>query len=123
MMYPEPEKGGRGKNEAAKKTVVSTGLSVERLKQARSILHHSRSLAEAVLKGITPLAQAVMSATTSLNDAVEVVRQYEQQAATTPRRIYRKRSGSRRSRLQLAPLGTSHGDKGRGDRGRDTLGG
>jgi hypothetical protein len=53
MLFPEPETGGRGKNVAARKAVLNTGFSVERLKQARSVLHHSRSLAESVLKGIT----------------------------------------------------------------------
>jgi hypothetical protein len=59
MMYPEPEKGGRGKKSAALNSTVSVGFSATRLNLARGILHHSRSLAESVLKGITPLDQAV----------------------------------------------------------------
>ncbi len=48
MIYPEPEKGGRGKNVAARKAVESTGFSMERLKHARAILRHSRELAKRV---------------------------------------------------------------------------
>jgi hypothetical protein len=53
MMYPESENGGRGKKSAAKNLLVSSGFSRQRLDQARTILHHSRPLAESVLKGIT----------------------------------------------------------------------
>jgi hypothetical protein len=59
LMYPDPEKGGRGKNQEARKAVVSTGFSPERLKQARAVLHHPRSLAESVVKGIMPLDAAL----------------------------------------------------------------
>jgi hypothetical protein len=57
MMYPEPEKGGRGK----KKTVDETSalFSAKRLQLARAVLNHSRSLADSVLKGITPLDAAL----------------------------------------------------------------
>jgi hypothetical protein len=57
--YPESGKQGRGKNAEARKAVVSNGFSLDRLKQARSVLRHSRSLAESVLKGITPLDAAL----------------------------------------------------------------
>jgi hypothetical protein len=60
MMYPESGQQGRGKNAEVRKAVVSTGFSVERLKQARLVLHHSRALAEAVLKNTTPLDQALV---------------------------------------------------------------
>jgi len=59
FLYPEPEKGGRGKNGDARKAVETTGFSVERLKQARSVLRHSRTMAESVLKGIIPLDDAL----------------------------------------------------------------
>jgi hypothetical protein len=48
MLYPEGERG-RGKNAAARKAQETTGFSSERLRQARSVLHHSRALAESVL--------------------------------------------------------------------------
>ena len=51
MIYPE----------AYKKGLQSKSFSTARLSQARSVLHHSRSLAESVLKGITPLDQALAS--------------------------------------------------------------
>jgi ParB-like nuclease domain len=67
MMYPESEKGGRGKKGAATNPVLSTGFSRTRLEQARAVLRHSRPLAEAVLKG-----------TISLNDALAKVKEQEQ---------------------------------------------
>ena len=54
MIYPDPEKGGRGKNSKLK-----LPFSLMRLSQARSVLRSSRSLAEAVLKGTLPLNEAV----------------------------------------------------------------
>jgi hypothetical protein len=57
MVYPEPEKGGRGKQKTVEDS--STLFSAKRLQQARSILHHSRSQADSVLKGITPLDAAL----------------------------------------------------------------
>jgi hypothetical protein len=53
MRYPEPNRRGK------KRSVVSQDFSETRLSQARSVLHHSRSLAESVLKGITPLDAAL----------------------------------------------------------------
>jgi len=54
MIYPEPEKGGRGKNR--KETLQ---FSKMRLSQARAVLAHSRALAEAVLAKHTSLDQAL----------------------------------------------------------------
>jgi hypothetical protein len=54
MLYPEPAKGGRGK----KNSVDTTGFSVERLSRARTVLHFSRPLAEAVLAGTHKLDAA-----------------------------------------------------------------
>jgi hypothetical protein len=51
MLYPEPEKGGKGKNVAARKAAESAGFGATRLRQARSVLRHSRPLAESVVKG------------------------------------------------------------------------
>lgn len=59
MMYPEPEKGGRGKKSAAENLLKISKFKRDRLDRARSVLHHSRSLAESVLKGITPLDMAL----------------------------------------------------------------
>jgi hypothetical protein len=47
MIYPEPEKGGRGNK--AKNLLGTEGFSAARLSQARSVLRHSRALAEDVL--------------------------------------------------------------------------
>jgi len=69
MVYPEPEKGGRG-NKKERVDEKSALFSAKRLQLARSVLRYS-----------TPLAQEVMSGKTVLNDAVEVVRQYERRAA------------------------------------------
>lgn len=46
MIYPDPEKGGRGKKANSSET---KGFSAARLSQARSVLRHSRALAEDVL--------------------------------------------------------------------------
>jgi ParB-like chromosome segregation protein Spo0J len=51
FLYPEAEKGGRGKNVAARKAVETAGFSPERLKQARTIVRFSRDLAIAVRDG------------------------------------------------------------------------
>lgn len=52
--YPEPEKGGRGKNR--KETLQ---FSKMRLSQARQVLHHSRELAEAVFRDTAKLDTAL----------------------------------------------------------------
>jgi hypothetical protein len=50
MMYPESENSGRGKKKTA---AESAGVfSDTRLKQARAVLRHSRSLAESVLDAV-----------------------------------------------------------------------
>ena len=51
MLYPEPEKGGRGKKDAARNPQENWEFTGERLRQARTILHHSQGLAEDVLAG------------------------------------------------------------------------
>ena len=51
MMYPEPEKGGRGKKSEAKTSQKLGGFSAARLDQARAVLRWSRTKAEAVLAG------------------------------------------------------------------------
>ncbi|MGO6724414.1 hypothetical protein ACCS51_25940 [Rhizobium ruizarguesonis] len=49
MMYPEPEKGGRGKN-----SKVTLEFSSQLLSQARTVLAHSRPLADSVFVGEPP---------------------------------------------------------------------
>jgi len=57
MIYPEAEKGGRGKkSERAAETV---GFSATRLRQARSVLRFSRPMAEGILKGTDSLDQSL----------------------------------------------------------------
>ena len=51
MLYPEPEKGGRGKKGGVKTVVETTTLSLSRLTQARSVLHYSRDMAQQVQAG------------------------------------------------------------------------
>jgi hypothetical protein len=58
MMYPDGERG-RGKNAEARKAQVSGGFSSERLRQARQVLAHRRSLAEDVIKGTKRLDDAL----------------------------------------------------------------
>jgi hypothetical protein len=59
MLYPEPEKGGRGKHGAVKEAKKVGRLSDERLRQARLILRHSPPLAIAVRDGVTKLDEAL----------------------------------------------------------------
>src|SRR5450631_3513937 len=49
MIYPVPEKGGRGKKKTMDET--STLFSPKRLQLARTVLAHSSDLAQAVLAG------------------------------------------------------------------------
>jgi hypothetical protein len=48
LLFPEAEKGGRGKKSAAGKALETSGFSRQRLDQARAVPRHSRELAEAV---------------------------------------------------------------------------
>ncbi len=56
LLYPEPEKGGRGKKGKASET---DGFSQSRLKAARSVLAYSRELALAVRDGGKKLDEAL----------------------------------------------------------------
>jgi hypothetical protein len=56
IIYPEP--GSRTKKDAAKAT-ESGGFSKSRLREARSVLRHSRELAESVVKGSVSLDEAL----------------------------------------------------------------
>jgi hypothetical protein len=49
MIYPEPEKGGRGKK--SKNSTETLGFSAMRLSQARTVLSHSRDVAIEILAG------------------------------------------------------------------------
>jgi hypothetical protein len=42
FLYPDPEKGGRGKKTQATNSVETMGFSRSRLDQARAVLRHSR---------------------------------------------------------------------------------
>jgi hypothetical protein len=57
MRYPEVKVGGKRIKGSGSET--ERGFSNVRLSNARSVLRHSRSLAEAVVKGITPLDAAL----------------------------------------------------------------
>jgi hypothetical protein len=49
MLYPQAEKGGRGKKSEATKSAETSGFSVRRVQQARAVLAHSPPIAIAVL--------------------------------------------------------------------------
>jgi len=77
MIYPEPEKGGRGKKkERVEET--STVFSAERLQEARSVLQDARDLAESVVKG-----------SISLDEALAQVEERKQQASSTEAKLER----------------------------------
>jgi hypothetical protein len=52
-IYPDPEKGGRGKN-----LVFNTEFSSAQLSHARTVLHHAPDLADQVLDGTRGLNKA-----------------------------------------------------------------
>ena len=54
MIYPEPKRG-RGNNDEAVKGAETASFSYRRVQQARSVLKHSRALAEDVLAHRTSL--------------------------------------------------------------------
>ena len=56
FIYPEPAERGRGHKIKSSETV---DFSRTRVKQARTVLHHNRALAESVLVGVTPLDTAL----------------------------------------------------------------
>jgi hypothetical protein len=57
MISPEPGRG-RGKKDAGIKGAETSGFTARRLQQARSVLRHSRALAEDVLADRKKLDQA-----------------------------------------------------------------
>jgi hypothetical protein len=59
MLYPEPEKGGRGKKSEARNRPETGQFSKQRLSDARTILRHSRKVAESVMKGYITLDKAL----------------------------------------------------------------
>jgi hypothetical protein len=86
MIYPEP--GSRTKKDAAKAT-ESGGFSKSRLREARSILRHSRDLADSVIKG-----------SISLDEALAKVEEQKQQATSAEGKL--ERCGRRRRILRRA---------------------
>ena len=61
MLYPEPEKGGRGKKSSIKRVADTPGFP-HRVKEARAVLKYSRELAEAVMRDGKPLQKALTEA-------------------------------------------------------------
>jgi hypothetical protein len=57
MRYPDAQHGGKRKKGSS--LVSKDDFHASRISQARAVLHHSRSLAESVVKGITPLDAAL----------------------------------------------------------------
>lgn len=83
MIHPEAEKGGRGKNGEARKAAVSAGFASRRLAEARSVLRHSGKLAKDVLK-----------ATTTLDEALEVVKEENTKTSAQEAKLERLRKGA-----------------------------
>jgi len=78
LIYPEPEKGGRGK-----KDCETQGFSSTRSSRARLILRQSRPLAEAVLNG-----------TRTFDDALLTVEHLRQESSSTEAKLERLRVGA-----------------------------
>jgi hypothetical protein len=60
LLYPEPEKGGRGKKSAVNTATETMGVSKSRVEQARAVARHSLELALAVRDGIMKLDEALV---------------------------------------------------------------
>jgi hypothetical protein len=82
MIYPEPEKGGRG-NKKERVEETSAAFSAKRLAQSRSVLRHSRDLAESVVKG-----------SISLDEALAQVEELKQQANSTEPKLAQLRTAA-----------------------------
>jgi hypothetical protein len=78
ILFPEPEKGGRGKKSQALKSAESAGFSSRRMNEARSVLRYSRDLADSVIKG-----------SISLDEALAKVEELRRQADSTEARLAR----------------------------------
>jgi hypothetical protein len=68
MRYPEAKQGRAG--EGKKNSSETEPFSKNRLSNARTVLHHSRTLAELVVKGITPLDRALGNLSSYRSDLV-----------------------------------------------------
>ncbi len=66
ILYPEAEKGGRGKKGSqSKRAAEIAGVSHRRVQQARQVFGFSRELAAAVRDGAKKLDEALEEATTA----------------------------------------------------------
>lgn len=65
MLYPEPENVYRGKKIETGKLLKTEGFSAALLSQERTVLAHSKPLAESVLAGVKPLDVAYQTAVKS----------------------------------------------------------
>jgi hypothetical protein len=91
MIYPNAEKGGRGKRSGAINSAETSGFSSRRLNQARSVLGHSHDLAQGVVKG-----------SISLDDALTQVEEAKQQA-NSPEAVHAEKRAGREREGQLPP--------------------
>jgi hypothetical protein len=78
MLYPEPEKGGRGKK---RNLPDLAGFNHQRLSDARRILHHSAEL-----------ANAVRDHTITLDAALATVKAEQEEMATAETKLAPDRS-------------------------------
>jgi len=58
MIFPDSEKGGRGKKSSGTKAAETAGFSYRRLAEARTVLQYAPDLADNVLTGSTSLDDA-----------------------------------------------------------------
>ena len=62
MIYPDPEKGGRGKKSGAKTSDLVGGFSMDFVDKARTVLKHAPDLAHQVLQGSEKLTASYRTA-------------------------------------------------------------
>jgi hypothetical protein len=79
FLYPDPEKGGRGKKK--KNSSETEGFSDTRLSYARTVLSFSEELAQSVFAGNTPLDQALQTVEAERRKARLISRKWSLSAA------------------------------------------
>jgi hypothetical protein len=83
LIYPEPKRG-RGKKDEARKVLETRAFSRQRLEQARSILRHSRALAEDVVAKRTSLDEALKTVESECRAGQSIDQQMAELRANAP---------------------------------------
>ena len=96
VIYPEPEKGGRGKT-----IPKPDGISKQRISVARTVLHYAPDLVDGVLAGAT-----------SLDDACKMARQRRDEAESVDKQLARLRERNPDPRVDRITAFDRYADRG-----------